>query len=99
MINRKRNFWGTVANLILRNRFVIVAGIVLATLFFASQWQYMRFTFTEANLLPRNHPENLHYDAFVKTFGEDGNMMVIAIKDKRFFDREILDKWLSLIHI
>ena len=96
MIQLKKNFWGTVASLILRNRFTIIGGILLITLFLAFQWQYMRFTFTEANLLPRNHPENLQYDAFVKTFGEDGNMMVIAIKDERFFDREIFDKWMAL---
>ena len=49
----KSNFWVTVANLILRNRLLII-NTILVTLFLASQWQNMRFTFTEANLLPRN---------------------------------------------
>ena len=92
----RQTFWGTVANLILRNRFLILGVITLVTVFFSFQWQYMRFTFTEANLLPTTHPENLHYDQFVKTFGEEGNLMVIALKENGFFEKKTFDKWVSL---
>ncbi|MDA8762931.1 efflux RND transporter permease subunit [Flavobacteriaceae bacterium] len=95
-MRRKNNFWGTVANLILRNRFVIIGAIVLVTLFLSSQWQYMRFTFTEANLLPSTHPENIQYDSFVKTFGEEGNLIVIALKEEQFFEPKIFEKWIVL---
>lgn len=93
---KKKSFWGTVANLILRNRRLILAAIVLATLFFATQWQYMRFTFTEANLLPDKHPENVQYNHFIKTFGEEGNMIVIALKNSDFFKQELFEKWVDL---
>ena len=56
MKRKKNTFWGTVANLILRKRFLIIGGIILLTVFFGTQWKNMRFTFTEANLLPNNHP-------------------------------------------
>ena len=95
-MRRKNNFWGTVANLILRNRFLIIGAIVLVTLFLSSQWQYMRFTFTEANLLPSTHPENIKYDSFVETFGEEGNLIVIALKEEQFFEPEIFEKWIAL---
>ncbi|MBL6666135.1 MAG: MMPL family transporter [Flavobacteriaceae bacterium] len=95
-MRRKNNFWGTVANLILRNRFLIIGAIVLVTLFLSSQWQYMRFTFTEANLLPSTHPENIQYDSFVDTFGEEGNLMVIALKEDQFFEPKIFEKWIVL---
>lgn len=95
-MKRKQNFWGAVANLILRNRFLILGSILLVTLYLATQWQYMRFTFSEANLLPNKHPENLQYDAFVDTFGEEGNLIVIAVKDKRFFEKQIFDQWIAL---
>ena len=92
----KNNFWGTVANLILRNRFLIIGAIVAVTFFLSSQWQYMRFTFTEANLLPSTHPENIQYDAFVETFGEEGNLMVIALKEEQFFQPKTFEKWIAL---
>ena len=96
MKRKKQNFWGTVANLILRNRFLIIGGIVLLTLFFGTQWKHMRFTFTEANLLPSNHPENIQYDTFVETFGEEGNLMVIALKEEQFFEPQTFEKWIAL---
>jgi uncharacterized protein len=96
MKRKKQNFWGTVANLILRNRFLIIGGIVLVTLFFCTQWKHMRFTFTEANLLPSTHPENIQYDTFVETFGEEGNLMVIALKEEQFFEPQTFEKWIAL---
>ena len=92
----KSNFWVTVANLILRNRLLILITISLVTLFLASQWQNMRFTFTEANLLPDTHPENIQYENFIKTFGEEGNLIVIALKDDYFFTKEIFNEWVEL---
>ena len=56
----------------------------------------MRFTYTEANLLPRDHPENVQYDAFVETFGEEGNLIVIAVKDSNFFNPATFNKWIAL---
>ena len=92
----KSNFWGTVANLILRNRLLILITISVMTLLLASQWKNMRFTFTEANLLPDTHPENIHYEDFIKTFGEEGNLIVIAIKDDSFFTEKIFNEWVLL---
>jgi len=65
---KQSNIWGLVARLILRNRIVILAVLIALTGFWASQWKYMQFTFTEANLLPDDHPENILYQSFVKTF-------------------------------
>lgn len=95
-MKRKQNFWGATANLILRNRFLVIGSILLITIYLVTQWQYIRFTFSEANLLPNKHPENLQYDAFVDTFGEEGNLIVIAIKDERFFEKQIFDQWIAL---
>jgi hypothetical protein len=45
----------------------------------------MQFTFTEANLLPDSHPENILYKSFTEIFGEEGNVIVIALQDDLFF--------------
>ena len=95
-MKRKNNFWGFVANFILRNRLHIIGSILLITIFFSFQWKYIRFTYTEANLLPSKHPENIEYDAFVKIFGEEGNLMVIALKEDEFFEPRIFEKWIAL---
>ena len=95
-MRRKNNFWGFVAKFILRNRPYIIGLILLITIFFSFQWKHIRFTYTEANLLPSKHPENIEYDAFVKIFGEEGNLMVIALKEEEFFEPRIFEKWIAL---
>ena len=93
---KKINIWGLVARLILRNRIFILAVIIAVTLFWATQWKYMQFTFTEANLLPDNHPENVLYESFVNKFGEEGNVIVIAVKEPDFFSPKKRNAWRKL---
>ncbi len=90
------SFWEAVARLILRNRIAFIVALVGVTLFWATQWKYMRFTFTEANLLPDNHPENIRYNDFLSLFGEEGNVIVIAVKDESLFTPEKLSAWNAL---
>ena len=90
------NIWGLVARFILRNRFILLAAIVGMTFFWGTQWKYMQFTFTEANLLPDSHPENILYKNFTDTFGEEGNVIVIALQDSLFFTPEKRKAWRSL---
>lgn len=92
----KWSFWEAIARLILRNRIAFIVALIGVTLFWASQWQYMRFTFTEANLLPDEHPENIRYNDFLSLFGEEGNVIVIAVKDKDLFTPEKLSAWNTL---
>ena len=90
------SIWDLVARLILRNRLLILAGIIILTGFWALQWKHMQFTFTEANLLPDDHPENIQYQEFVKTFGDEGNLIVIAVQDSLFFTPEKRNAWRDL---
>ena len=86
-------FWDVVARIILRNKIVILIVIALATLYFSSQWQYMRFTYTEANLLPDDHEVNVTYNKFLETFGEEGNLIVLGVKDASLFSVEKFNAW------
>lgn len=89
-------FWDATARLILRNRIAILAFIGLCTALMASQWGKMRFTYTEANLLPDDHPVNLHYDQFLNIFGEEGNLIVIGVKDNSLFSVKNMNSWIDL---
>ncbi|MBJ6369063.1 efflux RND transporter permease subunit [Snuella sedimenti] len=88
-----KNFWDVTARLILRNKITILVGIILLTVFFSRQWDNMRFTYTEANLLPDDHEVNVIYNNFLKTFGEEGNLIVLGVKDSTLFTVEKLNAW------
>ena len=89
-------FWEAVARLILRNRIALIFSLLAVTVFWVSQWQNMRFTFTEANLLPDDHPENVSYNEFLSLFGEEGSVIVIAVKDSTLFTPQKLGAWKAL---
>ena len=89
-------FWDATARLILRNRISILTFIGLCTALMASQWGKMKFTYTEANLLPDDHPVNLHYEQFLNIFGEEGNLIVIGVKDNSLFSVKNMNSWIDL---
>jgi predicted RND superfamily exporter protein len=89
-------FWGAIARFILRNRpfiLIVIAGI---TVLMGLQWKHMRFTYTEANLLPDDHEINLEYKAFLDQFGEEGNLIVLGVKDSTLFTPEKFSAWNEL---
>ena len=86
-------FWEAVARLILRNKIFILIAVIAATVFFSMQWKHMRFTYTEANMLPDDHEVNLVYNDFLNVFGEEGNLIVLGVKDSTVFTIEQLNSW------
>ena len=57
----------------------------------------MRFTYTEANLLPDDHIINQEYNSFLDKFGEEGNLVVIGFKDSTFFTEKNILLWENFI--
>ena len=91
------SFWDFIARFILRNRIILLITLVLFTIFMAFQWKNMRFTFTEANLLPDDHIVNQEYNSFLDKFGEEGNLVVIGFKDSTFFTEKNILLWENFI--
>ncbi|AVR45221.1 transporter [Christiangramia fulva] len=89
-------FWNSVARLILRNRITIIILIVVTTILLATQWKNMRFSYTEANLMPDDHPVNLIYQDFLEKFGEEGNLILLGVKDSALFTPEKFEAWTKL---
>lgn len=89
-------FWNSVARTILRNRILIIVFILSSTTLLALQWKNMKFSYTEANLLPDDHEVNQQYQQFVDIFGEEGNAVVLAVNDPDLFTEENFNAWHEL---
>lgn len=89
-------FWNSIARIILRNRELILGAIILMTIGLASQWKYMTFTHSEANLLPDNHPVNEEYNEFLKQFGEEGNLIILGIPANSLKNYQDFNEWNKL---
>lgn len=90
-------FWELIARIVLRNKIVMLSIITLITIFLALQWKNIHFTHTEANLLPADNSVNIEYNRFLKSFGEEGNLIVIGIKNNTLFTPKNYAAWVKLM--
>jgi len=91
-----KGFWAKTANIILRNRILILLIITGITIFLALQWDKMRFSSSQANLLPDHHEVNIQYQKFLDTFGDEGNVIVLGVRDSTLFTPEKFNRWNKL---
>ncbi|ARN78791.1 transporter [Nonlabens spongiae] len=89
-------FWNGVARTILRNREVILGVLIILTVFLAFQWRHIKFTHTEANLLPDDHPINEEYNEFLDRFGEEGNLIILGLPDESLRTYQQFNAWNKL---
>lgn len=89
--------WQFIANLILRNKFIIIGLLTLLTVFFG----YQAYTGLELDnkygiLLPNNADAKKDYEKFKELFGADGGTLVIAIETDSLYTEENFLKWKEL---
>lgn len=89
--------WNRIANIILRNRFIILAIMALLTVLLG----YYALTGLKidnkyGNMLPKDSPTQITYLKFKKMFGEDGSALIIAIQDKDLYTKEKFLLWKNL---
>ena len=90
------DFWTKLASFILRNRPFLLMALIVITGLFATQWKHIKFTHTEANLLPDDHIYNKEYNEFLELFGEEGNLIIMGVSDSTLFTPTKLIAWESL---
>lgn len=89
-------FWNKTSRFILKNQITVLLSISLITVLLGSQMKYIKFSYTEANLLPEDHIENLKYDKFLNIFGEEGTLILLAVGDSAIYHPEKFNNWNQL---
>jgi predicted RND superfamily exporter protein len=77
--------WVKLSSIILKNRLALLIITVLVTIFMAYKAKDIEMTYDFVKVVPENDPDFLYFKDFKKTFGEDGNIMVIGIQDRSVF--------------
>lgn len=90
-------FWTKIAGFLLRNRYLVLITIAIITGLLVTQMKYMRFSYTEANLLPTDHEVNIQYNKFLEIFGEEGNLIILGVKDSTIFTPAKFNAWNKLV--
>ena len=91
-------FWELIARIVLRNRILMLSIIAVITVLLALQWKNIRFSYNEANLLPDDNIVNIEYNAFLNKFGEEGNVVIIGVKDGNIFMPKAYASWSKMMN-
>ena len=86
-------FWKKLADLILKNRLLVLAAITLSSLFMGYEASQVRITFAGGKVLPVTDSAYIRYMQFKQLFGQDASTMVIGFNSSKIFDRDVFNDW------
>jgi predicted RND superfamily exporter protein len=88
--------WHKFSTLIFRYRVLGLILIALVTLFMGIQSRKVEMSYQMAEILPRTDKTYSDYQYFRKIFGEEANVLVLAVQDSAFFTSSHLNSWVEL---
>jgi uncharacterized protein len=86
-----------IAGIILRNRIIFIAALLIITVFMGYRAGDVRLSYEHSPLLPETDSTLIEFNRYREIFGGDGNIMVIGIRNHNFFDFAPLADWLAMI--
>ena len=88
--------WTHIARFIFRNRRLLLAVVLLLTVFMGYHAARVRFSYEFAQILPTADPSFAAYQQFKTRFGEDGNVMVIGVETDSMYQLGYFRDWQAL---
>ncbi|MCH8902502.1 MAG: MMPL family transporter [Bacteroidetes bacterium] len=88
--------WANIARLILRNRPLFLGGLLLLTAFMAWQGRKIEMSYNYAQVIPEDNQKRIEYNHFKELFGEEGNILTLAIQTDSLYKFEVFQDWYKL---
>ena len=85
--------WKKLADLILKNRIILLIIVALVTVFMGYKASQVRITFAGSKVLPVTDSAYIKYNEFKEIFGQDASTMVIGFKSPDIFNKDIFNDW------
>src|SRR4051794_37975513 len=77
--------WEKLSHYVIKNRAFLLIATFLVTIFMAYEATKLEMTYDFVRVVPENDEDNVYFKDFKKTFGEDGNILVVGMKDPNLF--------------
>ncbi|MBN2807237.1 MAG: MMPL family transporter [Prolixibacteraceae bacterium] len=90
--------WQRLSSFILRYRILLLIFIIFFTLFMGYTGRKIEMSYAYAELLPEKDSAAMEYDRFVEQFGEEGNIIILAVTDPNFYQIDHFKRWEKLSH-
>ncbi len=88
--------WESLSILILRYRLFFLLAMLGSTGFMLYHALDASITYDYMTVVPKDDPVAVNFKKFQETFGDDGNVMVLAIQTPDFFTKDVLNDWYGL---
>ena len=89
-------FWYNVSKIILKNRRIWLTVLFFTTIFMGYMASKITMSYELARILPKSDENFKIYEDFKQRFGEDGNVMVIAIDTDKMYELNTFNAWYDL---
>ncbi len=80
--------WHRLAKFVLKNRLILLFFLLLTTVWMGYYASKVKLSYEFARAIPTNNPKYKEYLSFKNLFGDDGNMLVIGVQTKAFFNKK-----------
>jgi predicted RND superfamily exporter protein len=88
--------WDHIARFVLKFRLLLLFVLIAATAFMGYHATKVQMSYDFVRAIPTDNPKYVEYQTFRKTFGEDGNLLVIGIQTDSLFDKNIFNDYIEL---
>jgi predicted RND superfamily exporter protein len=90
------SMWGRIAAFVLKYRLglLLLLAVVFTYAVFEATKVELSYEYTRA--IPTDNPKYQAYQQFLKTFGDDGNLMVIGVQTENLYNKDIFNNYLQL---
>jgi uncharacterized protein len=88
--------WGRIAAFVLRFRLSLLILMAVVFVFAAFEASKVELSYDNLRAIPIDNPKYIAYQKFLRTFGDDGNLLVIGVKTDKLFSKEVFNDYLQL---
>ncbi len=88
--------WSKLPHIVLKYRFILIVSLALITGFMAFMARDVQMAFNFNTAVPTTDENYLYFQQFKEKFGEDGNILVVGVKDSAIYELENFNAYKKL---
>jgi predicted RND superfamily exporter protein len=88
--------WESIARLVLRYRLIWLLLLLSVTSFMAFHASKVQLSYDFTRTIPTDNPKYKEYQEFRKRFGDDGNMLFVAVQSDKLFNANVFADYVAL---
>jgi predicted RND superfamily exporter protein len=90
--------WTPISSFIIKNRLLLIIVLGIITIFMGYKATQVEMTYDFVKVVPQTDPDLQYYEEFRANHGEDGNILVLGLKDDKLLSLKNFQAYYELCH-